>query len=375
MSKPGRIALVVLVGVAATAAAYAAALAVLPWVLKQLFAGYSGGVLSYGYYQGSVVFLCCLFGGLAQAAVLTVSRTARADIAIATALGSAGAWSLQAYAVAFRDVGGYPFSGHFGLINPRGVTAGDFIIYVTGGFVLVGVCQALTIHRSAALAVFWPAVWLLGGLAFAFAVSEWSPTFEATSHNLILVGSGAFLGLIASVAVFVPFGIRLPYPRALPAPIASAAGAIALVAMVLGGGYLASAILFGPIDDPGSFCGAPDPNPAPGIAASIILQECAAGKTFTVQRGQTIAIDLQVSHGIDTSSTWVDFSVSNGSVLGTVTPPETVGTLRRREDEIALYQARRSGEATISGVQMSCTGNFGGGCGRGLRWSVTIHVT
>lgn len=380
MNKPGRIVLMAVIGVAATAGAYAGALAALPLVsslvLKQLLADHSGGVLWYGYYEGSVVFLCCLFGGLAQAAVLTVSRTARADIAIATGVGSAGAWSLQAYAVAFRGVSGYPFSGHAGLIGPfRSITAGDFVFFVTAGFVLVGICQALTIRRSAALALFWPAVWLLGGLAFAFAVSQWSPIFETTSQNLILVGSGALLGLIASVWVFVPLGIRLPYPKALRAPMASAAGAITLVAVVLGGGYEALAVFDGPIDDAAFFCGAPDPSPAPGIAASIVLQECAAGKSFTVQRGQMIAIDLQGGHGVDTSRAWVDFNVSDSSVLSNLTPPHTVGGPFGRADEVALYQAIRSGESTISGVQMYCTANGGGSCDRGHRWSVTIQVT
>ena len=63
---------------------------------------------------------------------------------------------------------------------------------------------------------------------------------------------------------------------------------------------------FAPIDDPGYFCGGPDPSPVTSIAATYILQDCAAGKTFTVAKGQTIAVDLQGGNGVDTSIQWTD---------------------------------------------------------------------
>jgi hypothetical protein len=369
----------VLIGIAATAGAYAAAVAALPalWHLlwKQTVIDHTGSLLWYGYNQGSLVFLCCLFGGLILAAILTFTRTARADIAIATVVGSVGGWSLQAYGIAFKGVSEDPFGGHASGIDPFHSPAGrDYILYVTGAFILVGVCQALTIRRSAALAVFWPAVWLAGGLAFAVALSNWDAGFRTTNQDLILFGSGALLGLLASVWAFVPLGIRLPIPSALPAPIASAVGGITLVAAGVGGAYLASGILSGPIDDPRYFCGAPDPSPAPGISASMVLQECATGKTFTLHRGQTVAIDLPGGgHGVDTSTGWSDFNVSDTSVLSEVTPRVTLGG-KFGQEEIALYRALGSGEATISRVLKHCTANGGGFCDRGYRWSVTIHV-
>lgn len=378
-NKPRRVIPLAIVGIAATTSAYAGALAVLPWVSTFLWSRIvtdrSESVLWLGYYDGSLVFLCCLLGGLVQAALLTVTRTARAHIAVATALGAVGGWSLQAYAVAYKGVSGYPFSGHGGLVGPfRSITAGDFIIYVTGAFVLVGVCQALTIRRSVSLAVFWPVVWLIAGLAFAFAFSQWSPLFKKGPEDLIFVSSGALLGLLAAVWVLVPLEIRLPHPAAIPPPIAAAAGAITLAAVVLGGVYGVSAVLSGPIDDPGYFCGAPDPSPAAGIAASIVLQECAAGKTFSLRRGQTIAIELPGSgHGVDTSTGWSDFNVSNTSVVSEVTPRETLSG-QFGQEEVTLYKALGSGEASVGRVLTHCTANGGGVCDRGHRWSVTIRV-
>ncbi len=380
MTSRSRLILLALIGIGATAGAYLAALAALPrvseWTVKQLLADHSGGgVLWLGYDYGSIVFLCCLFAGLVQAAILALTRIARPYIAVATIAGSLAAWAIQAYAVAYKGVSGYPFSGHGALFGmDRSVTANDFIIYVTAGFVLVGICQAFTIRRSAVLAVFWPVAWLLGGLISTYAISQWQPTFTTQQENLVFICSGLLLGLFASIWVFVPIGIRVPLPGATPTWAAAAVGAAGLVGTVVGGGIWLADSLYGPIDDPAYFCASSDPSPAAGIAASLILQDCAAGKTYILARGATVAIDLPGGHGIDTSTTWKDVGVSNESVLATVAPLGKVGNEYNFE-EVAVYRASQKGESTISATQVGCSANFGGTCDRDHRWVVKIEVT
>ena len=119
---------------------------------------------------------------------------------------------------------------------------------------------------------------------------------------------------------------------------------------------------------------APDPAPGPGISASIILQECAAGKTFDLRSGQTVAIDLPTGAGVDTSTQWFDVGVSDTYVLVNAHAPESVRGPYSPPDEVAIFRAQRRGVATIHAVLKQCSGNFGGGCDRGYRWTVTIQV-
>lgn len=367
--------LLALIGIAATAAAYGAALSALPWVSELAFKPalsnptqirFWGGVAG-----GSLVFLCCLFGGLIQAAVLILSRTARPFVAIATVVGSAGALLLQVYAVVVKDVQEGDF---FGLTSPwRSYTAGEFVVFVTAGFVVVGVSQALTL-RSLALAVFWPVVWFIAGLAFVIAISLRPPVAATSSLPSALIGSGALFGLAASVWIFVPLGSNLHWPRFFPAPMASGVASILLVALIIDSGLRANALVYGPIDDAAYFCNTPDPVPGPGISASIILQECAAGKTFDLRPGQTVAIELHPSFGVDTSTQWFDVGVSDTSVLVATPAPESVRGPYGRPDKVAIFRAQRVGIATIHAVLKQCSANFGGGCDRGYRWTVTIQV-
>jgi hypothetical protein len=133
---------------------------------------------------------------------------------------------------------------------------------------------------------------------------------------------------------------------------------------------------FAPIDDPGYFCGAPDPSPVASVTASIVVQDCAAGTTVTLAKGLTVAVDLQGGNGVDTWYQWTDVTVSDAQVLGTVSQPARVrGVPPQRLDEVAVYRAARTGEATLSAVEQFCTANGGGGCARGHRWSVTVRVS
>ncbi len=125
--------------------------------------------------------------------------------------------------------------------------------------------------------------------------------------------------------------------------------------------------IVGPDNDPGYFCVAPDPSPVPDIGSSTVLQDCSAGKTVSIKRGETIAIDLFASDG------WHELNVSDQSILGTVVAPTKRDTPGRfRTDEIALYRGLKPGQATISFVQVQCGGPFG--CGRSNSWRVTVQV-
>jgi hypothetical protein len=130
--------------------------------------------------------------------------------------------------------------------------------------------------------------------------------------------------------------------------------------------------IFGPINDPGYFCGTPDPSPVADLGTTMVLQECSAGKTVTIKRGETIAVDLQQSHGVDIGSDWHDLGVSDLSVLGTVVAP-TSRDSRLRSDEIAAYRALEAGQSTISAVLVQYSGSSDR-YDRGHRWSVTVQV-
>ena len=130
--------------------------------------------------------------------------------------------------------------------------------------------------------------------------------------------------------------------------------------------------VLGPINDPGYFCSTPDPTPVGNLNATVVLQECSAGKTVTISRSTTIAVDLQNVFGVDTSDSWHDLGPSDGSVLETVVSPSSRG-IRPRSDEIAVYRALSVGQSMITAVLRHSGG--GGGYARGHLWSVTVRVT
>jgi predicted secreted protein len=129
--------------------------------------------------------------------------------------------------------------------------------------------------------------------------------------------------------------------------------------------------ILGPVDDPQYFCFTSDPSPAAGLNSSTVLQECSAGKTMHIGRGETIAIDLR-SGGVDSATNWHDFHVSDASVLQTVVAPTNTSATGPSE-EIALYRAVKTGQSSISAVQVRCGWN--GSCGRNHRWKVTVEVS
>jgi hypothetical protein len=143
----------------------------------------------------------------------------------------------------------------------------------------------------------------------------------------------------------------------------------------LAAGVWIYSFLIVPIDDPAYFCGTPDPSRLTTISAALVLQECAAAKTFTLEKGQTVALDLSGSAGVDTSDLWIDVTVSDASVLSTVSAPAQieVDSTYRRVDEVAVYRAAKSGQATISAVRQRCGGSTGR-CAMGHRWRATVRV-
>jgi hypothetical protein len=122
-----------------------------------------------------------------------------------------------------------------------------------------------------------------------------------------------------------------------------------------------------PNDTPQIFCSWPDPSPWPDASGtSLVLQDCAAGKTYTLPRGKTIAVDL-TTYGF-TGFAIHDLTASDSSILQTVTPPRTVSTLG---DYFAVYRAVRSGRAHISALWRYCFN----GCSDSMRWEATVQVT
>ena len=134
----------------------------------------------------------------------------------------------------------------------------------------------------------------------------------------------------------------------------------ALIVLVFLGVWIPSLVNFvlGPINEPGYFCGTADPRPLPNLGASIVLQECAAGTSVTVNDGATIAVDLQNLYGADTSDQWHDLATSDNSVLATVVSPSSRG-IRPRSDEVAVYRTVKVGRSTISAV-LQHNGGAGG---------------
>jgi hypothetical protein len=122
-----------------------------------------------------------------------------------------------------------------------------------------------------------------------------------------------------------------------------------------------------PNDNPQLFCGLPDPSPWPDASASsLVLQDCAAGKTFTIARGKTIAVDL-TTYGL-TGFAIHDLTVSDSSILQTVTVPRTVSTFG---DYFAVYRGVRSGRVDINALWSYCFN----GCRDSMRWEATVQVT
>jgi hypothetical protein len=163
-------------------------------------------------------------------------------------------------------------------------------------------------------------------------------------------------------------------------------GASIIVCLALGVWIYEAA--FVPIDDPGYFCGVPDPGPVTSITDSIIVQECAAGKTVSLEEGQTIAVDLPAYFGVDTHTQWTDLAVSDGHVLSAVMGPARVLGVppqgSQRLDEVAIYLAIQTGLARVNAVQQDCGASHSAfplllgrpaSCSdRGHRWSVTVEV-
>ena len=124
-----------------------------------------------------------------------------------------------------------------------------------------------------------------------------------------------------------------------------------------------------PADTPQLFCHARDPNPVTDLSGvGLILQDCAAGKTFSVSRGTTIGVDLTTS-GFDGFEIH-DLVVSDWSILQTVEAPRIFPTTTG--DYVAVYRASRSGSATISASFRYCDGN---GCHDSLRWVTAVQVS
>lgn len=124
-----------------------------------------------------------------------------------------------------------------------------------------------------------------------------------------------------------------------------------------------------PADTPQLFCYARDPNPVTDLSGvGLVLQDCAAGKTFTVSRGTTIGVDLTTS-GFD-GFEMHDLVVSDWSILQTVEAPRIFPTTTG--DYVAVYRANRSGSATISALFRYCDGH---GCVDSLRWVTAVQVS
>jgi hypothetical protein len=121
-----------------------------------------------------------------------------------------------------------------------------------------------------------------------------------------------------------------------------------------------------PNDTPQLFCSWPDTQSVAEVSdASLVLQDCAAGKTYTVPRGRTIGVDL-TTYGFDGFDIH-DLRVSDSSILETIVPR----TLSITGDYIAVYRGIRSGRASISALWRYC---FNGNCNDSLRWEATVQV-
>ena len=154
------------------------------------------------------------------------------------------------------------------------------------------------------------------------------------------------------------------------------AGALAGLAIAtVGTGVWGNNALNVPLDDPGYFCNSPDPSPPSSIAADTILQDCAAGKTISLSRDETVAVALVDLWNVDVGTQWIDLAAADPNVLREVRLASVPGPANSQLTYlVGVYRANQPGETTLSAVQHCCNQNFGS-CDRGRRWSVTIKVT
>ena len=178
--------------------------------------------------------------------------------------------------------------------------------------------------------------------------------------------------ILALVAAMVYVAFRM---RTRPSKRVFWAGALAGLAIATIGtavwGYRDVNV---PFDDLSSFCNSPDPSPPSSIVADSTLQNCAAGKTITLSRGQTVAIALGAPFGADRWTQWSDLSVSDPNVVTALggSPSILPGPPNSHlQYELAVFRANQPGEAKISAVERGCAPQ---GCDRGFRWWVTIEV-
>jgi len=180
--------------------------------------------------------------------------------------------------------------------------------------------------------------------------------------------------VLALVAAIVYVGFRM---RARRSKRAAWAGAlVGLAVATIGTAALGYHAVNVPFDDPGAFCSSPDPSPPSSVVADRILQSCAAGKTMTLSRGQTMAVVLRAYFNVDQYEEVTDFSVSNPTVVSATggSPYSLPGPPNSRfQYEVARFTANQVGVATISAVDRFCNGNLQA-CNRGFRWWVTIEV-
>lgn len=170
--------------------------------------------------------------------------------------------------------------------------------------------------------------------------------------------------------------------------IRASALAVVAVAVAAAGIWIYNAF-FAPIDDPTYFCDAsyramnPEQSPVASLTATVILRDCPELRTVALARGQTVAVDLVAYDcGVDSTTRWDDLMVSNDQVLSTIRAPDRVRVPARasndspcRLDEVAVYRAHGSGEATLNAVEHFCRGGPMGRCGQGHRWSVAVRVS
>jgi hypothetical protein len=206
----------------------------------------------------------------------------------------------------------------------------------------------------------------------------------AAVESLFLAGAGSppdvswspyvwiVLVLVAAI-VYVAFRMRAHRSKRAVWAGALVGLAIATIGTAVWGYHAVNV----PFDDPSSFCSSPDPSPPSSVVADSILQDCAAGKTMTLSRGQTVAVVLRAYSNVDQYEEVTDFSVSDPNVVSaeggsrySLPGPPNGGF----HYEVALFTANQPGEATISAVDRYCNGNLQA-CNRGFRWWVTIEVT
>ncbi len=131
-------------------------------------------------------------------------------------------------------------------------------------------------------------------------------------------------------------------------------------------------LIEGPSDEPSLLCRSADPSPVAELSdAQLVLQACAAGTSFTITRGETIAVDLTGSGGVDETSTFHQLSLSNSSILATVVSPRTIYSSSRGGTQGRFFDGMRSGQTAISALLNSC---LNGGCYDTNRRRATVNV-